>query len=330
VPSYPETAAARDRWILSRRGPRRALEAQTAYAAFVEIERSDSGELVTVATVFLTNRECPWRCLMCDLWQHTLEESVPPGAIPAQIDQALSQLPPARQIKLYNSGSFFDARAIPPADHAAIAERVRGFERVIVECHPALVGEAVLRFRDRLAGRLEVALGLETAHPQVLERLNKRLTVEQFEQAAAFLRRHDIALRVFLLVPPPFLTEAAEAWTWTQRSVDVAFDCGATVASLIPTRVGNGALEALAAEGLFVPPRLEDLEAAQEYAVGCGRGRGLADAWDLEAFSHCPACLPARRDRLMRINLSQRVEPPVPCACRTERKPILPSSGAAS
>src|SRR5437870_4659618 len=105
----------------------------------VEDERAESGEVVAVATVFLTNRECPWRCLMCDLWRNTVLETVPPGAIPAQIDYALAHLPAARQLKLYNSGSFFDQGAIPSSDYAAIADRARRFDRVIVECHPALV-----------------------------------------------------------------------------------------------------------------------------------------------------------------------------------------------
>ena len=74
---------------------------------------------------------------MCDLWRNTLTETVPTGAIPAQIDYALQRLPPARQIKLYNSGSFFDPQAIPLQDYPAIASSVKGFERVIVECHPA-------------------------------------------------------------------------------------------------------------------------------------------------------------------------------------------------
>ena len=117
----------------------------------MEQERTASGEIVPVATIFLANRECPWHCLMCDLWRNTLSGDTPLGSIPAQIEYALNRLPAARQIKLYNSGSFFDRRAIPPEDHAAIARLVSGFERVIVECHPALVGEDCLRFRDRSA-----------------------------------------------------------------------------------------------------------------------------------------------------------------------------------
>ncbi len=115
---YPERTNERDRWILAQRenvgrSARSELDPQRPYAFLTEDERSASGEIVPVATVFLTNRECPWRCLMCDLWRNTLTETVPLGAIPAQIDYALARLAPARQIKLYNSGSFFDHRAIP-------------------------------------------------------------------------------------------------------------------------------------------------------------------------------------------------------------------------
>jgi len=259
---YPEQSRERDRWVLSRRSQRNPVDPRRPHAFLVEEERAESGEIVSVATIFLTNRECPWRCLMCDLWKHTLTETLPVGAVPAQIDCALDQcragVPPApnpgktwafnrlltaskgegrrdacptlRQIKLYNSGSFFDPRAIPPEDYVAVASRVRAFERVIVECHPALVGESALEFRDllnavdaseasppvhrptpgpfqegnsveplagrlpsshgdagRIAGpishhssmesslvvghatKLEEAMGLETAHPQVLE-----------------------------------------------------------------------------------------------------------------------------------------------------------------
>ena len=86
------------------------------------------------------------------------------------------------------------------------------------------------------------------------------------------------------------------------------------MASLIPTRAVNGALEALAARGEFAPPRLETLEAALDHGLGLRRGRVFADLWDLERFSRCAACFPARRDRLARMNLGQAVEPNIQCA----------------
>jgi radical SAM enzyme (TIGR01210 family) len=251
---------------------------------------------------------------MCDLWQHTLEETVPVGAIPTQIREALASLPPARRIKLYNAGSFFDPRAIPPADYERIAALLDRFERVTVECHPALVGESCFAFNDLLDGRLEVALGLETIHPAVLPRLNKGMSLEQFRRAAEVLDRHGIALRSFVLVGLPFVSPA-ESVEWCGRSVDFAFDCGSSVVSLIPTRAGNGALDALAGAGDFIPPNLEMFEESVARGIAFRRGRVFGDLWDLERLKDCGDCFDARASRLWKINLEQRVPPP--CSCST-------------
>lgn len=319
---YPHHARERDQWIVAHRATRNTVDVRRPHTFLVEDERAANGEVVPVATIFLTNRECPFRCLMCDLWRNTLTESVPVGAIPAQMDYALSQLPPARQIKLYNSGSFFDPRAIPPEDYDAIADRVRGFERVIVECHPAFVGDACWRFHDLLRARnvrLEVAIGLETAQPDVLAKLNKRMTLDQVTVAAQQLRQNDAALRVFILVKPPF-TDENEALHWAKRSLDFAFDCGATAACLIPTRAGNGALDALAQSGEFLPPKLATLEAATEHGIALRRGRVFADLWDLHLFSDCAACFPARLERLRTMNLRQEVLPLIACESCGEKR----------
>jgi len=317
-----------DRQILALRGAKAVLDPGRAYATAWEEEPGRSGVPVSTAVVLLTNRECPFRCVMCDLWVNTLDVSLAGGAIPAQIRRALAALPPARQIKLYNAGSFFDARAIPPEDDEAIATSVAAFERVIVEAHPAfLTGAAAdrcLRFRDLLAEspsrpdlaersegpvQLEVAIGLETAHAETLARLNKRMTLETFRGAAAMLRQEDIALRVFVLLNPPFLP-AAEAIDWACRSIDLAAECGASVCTVIPTRGGNGAMAALGAEA--PPSRLPALEAVLEYGLSQRGPRVFADLWDVERFFNC-ACSPARASRLAAMNRLQRMTPRVEC-----------------
>jgi archaeosine synthase beta-subunit len=308
----PESGSARDRWVISNRPDRNLLDPSEPYAFLVEPERAHDGQVVPVATVFLTNRQCPWRCVMCDLWRNTLADIVPPGAIAHQIDHALQRLPAARQIKLYNAGSFFDPGAIPPEDHAEIAEQIGAFERVIVESHPALVGDSCLRFRDRLSGQLEVAMGLETANPEALEKLNKRMTIAQFSLAARFLKDNQIALRAFLLVGTPFIPPEEDHF-WVQQSIAFAFECGATVVSLIPTRGGNGAMDLLTGEGSFSPPTLAALESAQDYGIWRGSGRVFADLWDLKKFSRCDRCFEARKARLHAANLAQTVLPPVAC-----------------
>ena len=155
-------------------------------------------------------------------------------------------------------------------------------------------------------------MGLETVHPDALERLHKRMTVDRFADAASRLGRRGVSLRVFLLIAPPFVPPD-EQDAWLLRSIDVAVDCGASVVTLIPTRTGNGAMEALAAEGAFRPPRLDDIERSAALALARIRRREriFVDVWDLEPFSACAACFAARRDRLHAMNLEQRVLPPI-------------------
>ena len=247
---------------------------------------------------------------MCDLWRETTLTPVPPGAIPRQIRTVLQEAPAAEWVKLYNAGSFFDAGAIPPADHPEIAQLMRAFPRLIVECHPTLIGRRVLEFRDRLAGStLEVALGLESAHPDVLFRLNKRMEVPDFRRAAGFLRQAGVAVRSFLLLPAPFLPEP-ESLEWVVRSVRIAFEAGASVVSLIPTRANHGVLEELRRRGQFREPTLEQIEQVFEQSLALRVGRVFVDLWDLDRF-HAGPDLPRRRDRLHRMNLSQRWEPRV-------------------
>jgi radical SAM enzyme (TIGR01210 family) len=309
----------RDAFVLGLRPPRNAVDPFRPNGFFVEEEPRPGGGTDRVATVLLTNRECPWRCLMCDLWKNTLEAPTPKGAIPAQMRFALERLPSANVLKLYNAGSFFDRTSIPTGDHEEIASLARGFERVVVECHPALVGDSSPRFRDLLGGaQLEVAIGLETSEEDVLRRLNKGMTVADFQNAASFLLRNRISLRVFVLVGIPFLRQ--EEWpAATRASIDLSFRSGARVVSLIPTRLGNGALEELHRNGHFEPPTLRNLEMAMEDFLEGEEGRApvgglvLADLWDAAALAAPPCCSAARVERLRTMNHIQRNIPFPPC-----------------
>ena len=155
-------------------------------------------------------------------------------------------------------------------------------------------------------------MGLETVHPQVLPRLNKKFSLDDFARAADFLIKNDMGIRAFFLVKPPFLSEP-EAVVWAVKSAEFAFACGASAVSLIPTRRGNGALDRLMQPDEFFPPRIETLEQALDAVVALRQGRGFADTWDLEHFSCCSVCLPNRKRRLEATNLAQEVQPPTKC-----------------
>jgi radical SAM enzyme (TIGR01210 family) len=305
-----------DRRIRAARPPKRAVDPWRPLGVLWEQERTLDRGVIAALTVFLTGAECPFTCVFCDLWQKTLDGPTPAGSLPAQLERVLAMEPRAMVagalVKLYNASNFFDPRAVPEADEAALPPLLAPFSRVVVESHPRLVGRRCLAFAKALGGRLEVAMGLETVHPEALPRLNKRMTLEDFDRAAARLRAAGIGLRAFVLVGAPFVP-AAEAARWAVRSAAHAFERGAATVALIPLRGGNGALEDLAAREEASPPTLAQLEEALDGCLALAGGVVVADLWDVERLARCPACAELRRERLARINLSGRTEPRVVC-----------------
>lgn len=303
-----------DRRIVSNRGIKNPVDPRKPYGWLVEKERTSSGNVEDVAIIFLTNRECPFHCLMCDLWKNTTDETVPVGAIPDQIEWALKHLPEVRHLKLYNSGSFFDRKAIPEEDYTGIASLLSGFETVIVECHPRFINDKCLKFRDMVKPELQVAIGLETVNREVLRKLNKKMSLNDFIDAVNFLNRNSIKSRSFILLRPPFLSEEDGIY-WAERSIDFAFSAGVECCTVIPVRAGNGAMNVLLEKGHFSPPDIHSLETVLEYGIGLKAGRVFADVWDLGLFSSCKKCIDKRTNRLISMNLSQKIYDPVKCTC---------------
>lgn len=295
-----------DRSILSLRGARNDVDPWKPYHFLNEPEFSADGVVEDVSTIFLTNRECPFRCLMCDLWKNTTTSTVSIGAIPKQIEFALSRLPTAKHVKLYNSGNFFDAQAIPSADLADIADRVRHFETVIVENHPRLCDRRCGEFQQRLGTQLEVALGLETSHAPTLAKLNKQMSVDDFKHACELLLKDKIRLRAFVLLKPPWTTEE-QGVERAIESVRFAFDCGVSCCAVIPVRPGNGIMDQLGVERLFSPPRLSSLEAVMREVLSWNCGRIFADLWDARQFADDPKDADAQISRLEMMNRTQHV-----------------------
>jgi radical SAM enzyme (TIGR01210 family) len=308
------STSAADLRIRSLRGPKPQVDPWRAHGSLVEDERRPNRVIERALTIFLAGAECPFTCAFCDLWRYTTDGPTPRGAIPKQIEDTLTSgaVSSLRRIKLYNASNFFDGRAVPNDDRARIAELCSPFAGVTVESHANTVGAMTLQFARQLSGRLEVAMGLETIHPEGRAHLNKRLDLERFDRAASFLTDHDVELRVFVLLGAPYIPEE-ESVEWTVRSAEHAAARGAAVVSIIPVRGGNGEIERLATLGRFTPPTLRQLESALDR---CGEWNATvvtADLWDVERLPACPACRMSRIERLRRLNVSGRSEPSVAC-----------------
>lgn len=322
--SYPESRVERSRWIVGLRPEVNRLGDGDRPVGFsLETERGPDGEIWESVVVLIKNRECPWRCLMCDLWKETTKEPLSPGQVIAQIRHALCQLRITEkmrgssrkwQIKLYNGGSFFDRGAIPVADYPTIARLVDGFERIVVECHPNLIGQEIARFRDLLQGKLEVALGLESSDPAVLAYLNKGFDLFDFESAVQTLRSLKVDWRAFTIFGLPSVPMDDQLASQV-RSAEYAQSLGASVITIIPARSGNGAMDRLLEEGVWRPPSFLEFERvfSESLASVTNRSRCFVDLWDLETMASCRSCFQSRRSRLEQMNLAQSELPSVVC-----------------
>lgn len=310
-------ASPADKRIRALRPPKPAVDPWRAHGSLVETERRPDGTTEQALTIFLAGAECPFTCSFCDLWRWTTDLPTPAGALPKQIAAVLDAVdgPLPQRLKLYNASNFFDRRAVPPEDVPAIAALARPFAGVTVESHANTVGDATLEMAGALPGRLEVAVGLETVHPEAMRHLNKRLSLSRFDTAARFLADNGMDLRVFVLLGVPHVPED-QSVEWAVRTAQHAAQRGASTVAIIPTRGGNGEMERLQSEGHFVPPTLSDLESALERCLGSGTTVFTADLWDVERLPACAECRDERIARLRRLNVTGITEPGIDCtAC---------------
>ena len=304
-----------DRRIRGLRPPKPDVDPYSVHGTTIDAERRPDGKVERALTIFLAGAECPFTCSFCDLWKWTIDGPTPAGALPKQIEDVLNRLdaPHPDRLKLYNASNFFDTRAVPVTDLPTIAALTAPFAGVTVESHASTIGPHVAAFAHQVAGRLEVAIGLETIHPLAATQLNKRLELGRFDRAAGFLAEQGIDLRVFVLLGAPHVP-IDESVAWTVRTVAYAVERGAAVVSIIPVRGGNGEMERLAALGAFTPPTLSQLEDALDACIGQASTVVTADLWDVDKIATCDVCRAARVDRLARLNGTGRAEPRIACS----------------
>jgi len=252
------------------------VDESVANGVFCEPELTRNGIVEDHNIILTTNKECPFKCVMCDLWQNTLDYKVEEGVVAKQVHVALETLPVAKHLKLYNAGTFFDRQSIPKQDTFDIADMIhlRGYETLIVEAHPKVIGASCFEFAEYLQPQLDVAMGLETVDPNVLPRLNKNMTLDDFNRATTNLLEHDIFVRAFILLRTPWQNEE-EGVHWAKESIDFAQSIGVECCTVIPLRP-NTRIEDIE----FDPPLPESLDEVVAYGQAKNKGRVFGDTWN--------------------------------------------------
>lgn len=266
------------------------LDEKKAYGVFSEPELTRNGVVENHHIILTTNKECGFKCTMCDLWQNTLDYRVESGVVAGQVQDALDRLSgasevlgnseisaaKAKHLKIYNAGSFFDRQSIPKLDTFSIADELtlRGYETLIVEAHPKLIGTSCFEFAEYLQPQLEVAMGLETVNEKALKQLEKNMTLDDFKRATESMLSHGIYVRAFILLQTPWQNEE-EGMHWAKESIDFAQSIGVECLTIIPLRK-NPRL----ALPTFTPSSKKALEEVVMYGQAKNKGRVFGDTWN--------------------------------------------------
>ncbi len=217
-------------------------------------------------TIILNTGGCRWAraggCTMCGY----VAESVDGGTVPhdALLDQIEACLEherehadaPSELVKIYTSGSFLDEREVPAETRRAIASTFADRERIVVESLPDFVEREAIEDFTEAGLDADVAVGLETATDRVRhDCINKYFDFEEFRTASETASAVGAGIKAYLLMKPPFLTEA-EAVADMKRSVRRCAEYAHTV-SMNPTNVQRHTMvEELYHDGGYRPPWL--------------------------------------------------------------------------
>lgn len=216
-------------------------------------------------TIILNTGGCRWAraggCTMCGYVAESVDGgTVPHDALLEQIDTARSHEEAADAecglVKIYTSGSFLDEREIPPETRQAIADTFADRDRIVVESLPDFVDRAKLTDFTDVGLHVDVAIGLETATDRIRrDCVNKYFSFDDFVDATAIAEEADAGIKAYLLLKPPFLSEA-EAVADMKASVRRCAEYAHTV-SMNPTNVQRHTMvERLFWAGGYRPPWL--------------------------------------------------------------------------
>lgn len=218
---------------------------------------TESDQKATI-TVVMPTHGCSWAlsesggCSVCGyVNDSSRDKSIPSEQILIRIKDLLNQVDPEKpiELKLYNSGSFFDETDIPEKLRLKIIDLIKktpNIFRLGVESRPEFVLNNLNIVKDTKNSldsvNLEIGIGLESSNNAILRDCwNKGSSFEEYTRCVEILRLSGIRTKSYILIKPPFLTEAEAIYDALRTSHD-AISIRTDVLSLNPCNVQNGTL----------------------------------------------------------------------------------------
>jgi len=277
------------------------------------------GKVVKTISTVLRTTGCSWglksNCSMCGYFTDS-RNSVD---ILEQFRSVIDRTEDQGFLKIYTSGSFLDPVEVPPDIQKEVLEMAaERFDRVLIESRPEFILPDRLRILQDIVD-LEIAIGLESANDEVLvHSLNKGFAYSDFRKAAEVLIKHEIPLRTYLILKPPFMTEG-DAIRDGVASIRAVEDVSACI-SVNPMNIQRFTLvEHLFNRGAYHPPsiwslievlRTETATRLMSSPSGGGTRRGV---------HNCGKCDKPLLEKIRTFSLSQKnSDLDHQCACRAE------------
>ena len=320
-----------------RRVPKDERPNNPRFVSYDSIRLPD-GAVVGRKKVILMSGGCSVpTCTMCPFTnENNYGLGLAPQGLLEQVKEVLTRTPEEPEyelLALYNDGSFFAPREIPGEVRITIAEHVAraGVRRLVVESLPHFITvESLAPIVEALGSvELEIGIGLQSSDDVVRETLvNTRVSRRAFEQAVAAMEHLGVRPKIYLMIKPPFLTDA-EAITDVVQSVQYVRSLGLEGVTLCPTRVSRNTVAwRLWEAGYYQPPNLwtvlDTVRRAHEVTqvrVACINLRGS----DFESVfpDSCPACADGIVDGLVRYSETGDLRDlPEACHCRPLCEPV--------
>ncbi|HJH31474.1 MAG TPA: TIGR01210 family radical SAM protein [Methanosarcinaceae archaeon] len=235
-------------------------------AVWTGVDLFNGREIKTLTIIFKTSG-CRWGqaggCTMCGYVYDSAHTAPSPADLEAQLDRALRKADGLDEfmLKIFTSGSFFDEREIAPQVRQNILRRLADDNRipkVLAETRPEFVTDEVMDECKSIPGgtKFEIAIGLETSSDLIRkDSINKGFTFADFVRASETAKKHGVTTKAYLMLKPPFISEAG-AMNDILRSVDDVAQYADTI-SINLCNVQRGTfVESLWQKGQYRPPWL--------------------------------------------------------------------------
>ncbi|MFX1302334.1 MAG: archaeosine biosynthesis radical SAM protein RaSEA [Promethearchaeota archaeon] len=298
-------------------------------------------------TIILRTKGCSWAlgeaggCSMCGYYLDANIEDVSATEIINQFDYAFNnRINEIKQdsnnfvLKIFNSGSFLDEIEVPEEVRKYIYGKIAKEEKIkefVIESRLKYISseklEEISEFLDKKY--VEIAIGLETVDDYIRNNyINKGVLFKHFKEVLNRCKEHNIGVKVYLLLKPPFLNEQA-AIDDCSKSIKTLIGLNVNSISINPLNIQKGTLvEYLWFQNRYRPPWFYSLFKCLKKSItqenlkyvrilsdpsGAGTKRGIHNCLKRECENSAKRTL---KDFVLTQNLKELDQNEHECDCR--------------